>query len=365
MKKLFAILLCLTLVLSSFSMALAFDPVSKDDIKLGFLYIGDVTDMGYTYAHHQGTLYMQAALGLSDDQILIKKNVPEDSSAETAIRELVEQGCTAIFATSFGFMDYMAELSEEFPEVIFLHCSGYKSNETNFANYFGRIYEARYLSGIAAGLKAKEMGNNHLGYVAAFTTIPEVVYSLDAYFLGAKSVNPDVTMSVKATNSWYDPTAERQAADALVAAGCGIISQHCDTTGPVVAAQENKLYAVGYNADVTESGPDAVLTSPVWTWGIYLTDAVQKIIDGTWAPENSLMGLKEGIVGLAPLTKNVAEGTQEAVDAAAKTILDGSFGVFVGPISDNTGTEKVPEGTTLTPGEILVIDWFVDGITVG
>ncbi len=365
MKKLFAILLCLTLVLSSASMALAFEPVSKDDIKLGFLYIGDVTDMGYTYAHHQGTLYMQKELGLRDDQILIKKNVAEDSAAETAIRELVEQGCSAVFATSFGYMDYMEELSEEFPEVIFLHCSGYKSNETNFANYFGRIYEARYLSGIAAGLKAKEMGNNHLGYVAAFTTIPEVVYSLDAYYLGAKSVNPDVTMTVKATNSWYDPTAERQAADALVAAGCGIISQHCDTTGPVVAAQEAKLFAVGYNADVTEFGPDAVLTAPVWTWGIYLTDAVQKIIDGTWAPENSLMGLSEGLVGLAPLTKNVTEGTQEAIDAAAATILDGSFGVFVGPIKDNTGAEKVAEGTTLTPGEILGIDWFVEGITVG
>ena len=365
MKKIFAVLLCLTLVLSSFSAALAFEPIAKEEIKVGFVYIGDVTDMGYTYAHHEGTKFMQEQLGLTGDQILTKRNIAEDSAAETAIRELVEQGCNAIFATSFGYMDYMEELSEEYPEVIFSHCSGYKSNDVNFNNYFGRIYEARYLSGIAAGLKAKEMGNNHLGYVAAFTSIPEVVYSLNAYYLGAKSVNPDVTMTVKSTNSWYDPTVERQVADALVSAGCGIIAQHCDTTGPVAAAQENKLFAVGYNADVEEFGPDAVLTSPVWHWGIYLVEAVQQVIDGTWTPENSLMGLSEGLVGLSNLTKNCTEDTIAAVDAAAATILDGSFGVFVGPINDNEGNVKVEAGQTLTPAEILSITWFVEGITVG
>ncbi|MDL2206603.1 BMP family ABC transporter substrate-binding protein [Eubacteriales bacterium OttesenSCG-928-N13] len=365
MKKLVSVLLSLMLVIGCASAAFALEPISKDEIKLGFVYIGDVTDMGYTYAHHQGTLAMQQALGLRDDQILIKKNISEDSACETALRELVEQGCNAIFATSFGFMDYVEEIAEEYPDVVFSHCSGYKSNDTNFNNYFGRIYEVRYLSGIAAGLKAKEVGNNHLGYVAAFSTVPEVVYSLNAYYLGAKSVNPDVTMTVKVTNSWYDPTAERQTADALVADGVSVISQHCDTTGPVVAAQENGLFAVGYNADVTEFGPDAVLTAPVWHWGEYLTDAVQKVIDGTWAPENSLMGLSEGLVGMADITDNCAEGTEKAVLEAAETILDGSFGVFVGPIRDNTGAERVAEGTTLTPGEILSIDWFVEGITVG
>src|SRR5262249_13073833 len=157
-----------------------FAPVPKDQLKVGVVYIGDVIDLGYTYAHHQGTLAMQKALGLRDDQILIQKNIAEDSSCETAIRELVDQGCQIVFTTSFGFMDYTEEMANEFPNVIFSHCSGYKSNETNFNNYFGRIWEARYLSGIAAGLKAKEMGNNHLGYVAAFTSVPEVVYSLDA-----------------------------------------------------------------------------------------------------------------------------------------------------------------------------------------
>jgi basic membrane protein A len=365
MKKVLVLALALIMALGMAGTAYAFDPVAKDDLKVGFVYIGDVIDLGYTYAHHQGTLAMQQALGLRDDQILIQKNISEDSGCETAIRELVEQGCQIVFSISFGYMDYMEEMSDEFPNVIFSHCSGYKSNDVNFNNYFGRIWEARYLSGIAAGLKAKQIGNNHLGYVAAFTSVPEVVYSLDAYYLGAKSVNPDVTMTVKETGSWYDPTLERQAADALVAAGCGILSQHCDTTGPVVAAEEKGLFAVGYNADVADVAPNAYLTAPVWHWGIYLTDAVQKVIDGTWTPENSLMGLAEGLCDLAPLTDNCAEGTAEAIEAARAKILDGSLEVFAGPIVDNTGAVKVDEGAALSIDEILTTAWFVEGITVG
>lgn len=362
MRKLLVAILALMLMLTGLTAASAeFAPVAKEDLKVGFIYIGDVSDMGYTYAHHQGTLAMQQELGLTDDQILIKKNILEDSSCETAIRELIEQGCQIIFGTSFGYIHYMEELAEEFPDVIFSHCSGYLSNDTNFNNYFGRIYEARYLSGIAAGLKTE---NNHLGYVAAYDTVPEVVYSLNAFYLGAKSVNPDVTMTVKVTNSWYDPTAERQAADALVAAGCDVISQHCDTTGPVASAEANGVWAVGYNADASDVGPNAYLTAPVWNWGVYVTSTVQSVIDGTWAPENSLMGMKEGLVDLAPLTANCAEGTEDAIDKARASILDGSFGVFEGPVNDNTGAERIPEGTTLTPEEILNIDWFVEGITV-
>ncbi len=365
MKKALVLALALIMLLGMTSTAFAFEPVPKDQLKVGVIYIGDVIDLGYTYAHHQGTLAMQKALGLRDDQVLIQKNIAEDSSCETAIRELVDQGCQIIFATSFGFMDYMEEMAAEFPNVIFSHCSGYKANETNFNNYFGRIWEARYLSGIAAGLKAKEMGNNHLGYVAAFTSIPEVVYSLDAYYLGAKSVNPDVTMTVKETGSWYDPTKERQAADALLAAGCGILSQHCDTTGPVVAAEEKGLFAVGYNADVSSVAPKAYLTAPIWNWGVYMTAAAQQVIDGTWKPENSLMGLAEGLCDLAPLTANNAPGAQEAIDAARAKILDGSLTVFAGPIKDNTGAEKVAAGQTLSNGDILGTTWFVEGITVG
>lgn len=364
MKKILVMLLALTMLLSMTSVASAeFAPIAKEDLKIGFLYISDVTDGGYTYAHHQGTLAMQQAIGLSDDQIILKKNVNDTSNSdiEAAIRELIENGCNVIFATSYGYMDVMNEMADEFPNVIFSHCSGFKSNDTNFNNYFGRIWEARYLAGIAAGLKTK---TNHLGYVAAYSNVPEVVYSLNAYYLGAKSVNPDVKMTVKVINSWFDPTMERQVADALLDAGCDVLAQHCDTTGPVVAANERGVWAVGYNADMSEAGPSAYLTSPVWHWGVYVTDAVQKIIDGTWAPENSLMGMKEGLVGLSELTANCEEGTKEAIAAAQEKILSGEFGIFEGPISDNEGNVVVAEGQTLAPADILGVLWFCEGITV-
>lgn len=360
-KKLLVAVVALAMMLSMASVAQAdFAPVAKEDLKVGFVYIGDVSDGGYTYAHHQGTLAMQAALGLSDDQILLKTNVTEDSACETAVRELVEQGCQIIFGNSFGYMNYFEELAEEYPQVIFSHCSGYKSNDVNFNNYFGRIYEARYLAGIAAGLKTE---NNHLGYVAAMA-LPEVIYSMDAYFMGARSVNPDVKMSVKITNTWYDPTLERQAADALLDAGCDVIAQHQDTTMPVLAAQERGVWACGYNADMTKDAPDAHLVAPTWNWGAYVTAAVQQVIDGTWKPENSLMGMAEGLVGLSPLSKNCAEGTEEKIEEVKAKILSGEFGVFEGPIVDNEGNERVPAGTTLTPAEILAVDWYVEGITV-
>lgn len=362
MRKILVAVLVLVLTLSMGSVAFAdFAPVNKEDLKVGVVYIGDVSDKGYTYAHHQGILAMQEALGLTDDQIIIKRNVTEDAACETALRELVEQGCQVIFGCSFGYMDYMAELAEEYPEVIFSHCSGYKSNETNFNNYFGRIYEARYLAGIAAGLKTE---TNHLGYVAAMS-LPEVNYSMDAYFMGAKSVNPDVTMTVKYTNTWYDPTLERQAADALLDLGCDVIAQHQDTAMPVIAAEEKGVWACGYNADMTEDAPKAHLVAPIWNWGVYYTEAVQQVIDGTWKPENVLLGMKEGLCALSPISENCAEGTEEKIAEVEEQILSGEFGVFEGPITDNEGNVQVAEGVTLTPEEILQVNWLCEGITVG
>lgn len=252
MKKVLAWVLCLMLTLGMVSVASAeFAPVNKDDLKVGFVFIGDVSDKGYTYAHYQGLLDMQQNLGLSDDQILIKTNVSEDSSCETALRELVEAGCQIIFGNSYGYMNYMAELADEYPEVIFSHCSGYMSNDTNFNNYFGAIYQARYLAGIAAGLKTQ---TNKIGFVAAMQT-PEVIGGFDAFALGVQSVNPDAVVYVKYTNSWYDATLERQTADALLDLGCDVIGQHCDTANPQIAAQERGVWGCGYNADMTVDAP--------------------------------------------------------------------------------------------------------------
>ena len=360
MKKLFALVLALALCAALAAPALAFDPIAKEDIKVGFIYIGDVSDKGYTFAHHQGTLYMKEQLGLRDDQVIWKTNISEDAACENAIRECVEQGCHIIFANSFGFMDYMADMAEEYPGIIFSHCSGYKSNDVNFNNYFGRIYQARFLAGLAAGLRTQ---TNKIGYVAAFS-LPEVDGGLDAYALGIKAVNPEAQVLVKYTNTWYDPTVERQAAEALLDAGCDVIGQHQDTTMPQIAAQDRGVWGCGYNADMTEDAPDAHLTAPVWNWGVYVKTAVQQAIDGTWTPENSFMGMVEGLVDISPLSKNVAEGTAEKIEEYRAKILAGEFDVFAEGIYDNQGNQVIAAGQRYDIPEITTIDWLLDSVSV-
>ena len=336
MKKLVALVLCLMLALGCMSFASAeFAPVSKDELKVGFVFIGDVSDKGYTYAHGQGVEAMKAALGLSDEQVIIKTNVPEDGACENAIRELIEQGCQIIYGNSYGYMNYMEELAEEYPEVIFSHCSGYKSNDVNFNNYFGAIYQARYLSGIAAGMKTK---SNKIGFVAAMQIL-EVFGGFDAFALGVQSVNPDAVVYVKYTNSWYDPTLERQTADALLDMGCDVIAQHCDTANPQIAAQERGVWGCGYNADMSVDAPAAHLTAPVWNWGAVYTKETQAVIDGTWAPENIFLDMSDGLVDLSPLSENCAEGTAEAIEAARAKILSGEFDVFNQELWDNQGNQ--------------------------
>ena len=365
MKKILGFALVLALCLSlSWSASARFDPVAQEDLKVGMVYIGDVEDMGYTYAHHQAALAMAEALGLAQDQLLWKDSVPADQRCAEALEALVQEGCQLIFANSYDYMDYVDQAAAQHPQVIFSNCSGTLSNGVNFNNYFGRIWEARYLAGMAAGLKAKEIGNPHLGYVAAYADVPEVVYSLNAYFLGAQAVYPEVTLTVQAVNSWYDPQGERQAAEDLIALGCGVLSQHCDTSGPVMACQEQGLYAVGYNADMSGAAPDAFLTAPIWDWSGYMIRTVRQVMEGTWEPVNYLGGMADGLVNLAPLTGNCAPGTQEAVQAVQSQMMEGSFQVFAGPIYDGQGNLQVEQGQALTDQEILSMAWLCRGISL-
>ncbi len=325
--------------------------VTKEDIKVGFVHISDPSDMGYTYNHDLGTQEMQANLGLRDDQIISKYNVPEGAECDTAIRELVDAGCNIIFATSFGFEEYVKEIAAEYPEIQFCHATGYQAADSglsNFHNYFASIYEGRYLAGIAAGLKTE---SNHLGYVAAFP-FAEVISGYTAFYLGAKSVNPDVVMDIMYTNSWNDPTVESQVAKALIDRGCDVISQHSDSTAPATTAEENGVWQVGYNNDMISAAPDASLISARIDWGIYLTEAVSAVIEGTEIPVDWCKGVADDVVYLSPLNTDIAApGTQEAIDEARAAIIDGSLKVFAGPLTGegvdfdgNPVSIDVPEG---------------------
>lgn len=352
------------------SSAAVSEGIPKDEIKVGFVHISDPSDMGYTYNHDLGTQEMQETLGLSDDQIINKYNVAEDASCDTALRELVDAGCNIIFATSFGFEDYVVEVAREYPEVQFCHATGYQAKDAgldNFHNYFASIYEGRYLAGIAAGMKTE---SNKLGYVAAYP-FAEVISGYTAFYLGAKSVNPDVTMEIMYTNSWNDPTVESQVAKALIDRGCDVISQHSDSTAPATTAEDNGVWQVGYNNDMREAAPNASLISPRIDWGIYVTEAVQAMIDGEEIPADWCKGLADDAVYLSPLNESIAaEGTQEAIDEAAEKLKSGEMHVFEGPLKGVSpeGEEfEVAEGEYYhEQEEVSAPSWLyiVDGCTV-
>ena len=333
--------------------------IAVEDVKVGVIHIGDpATGSGYSYTHDQGIVAMQETLGLSDEQIVRKNNIDDtDTTAiENAMNECIEEGCNIIFATSWGYMDTCEALAAEYPNVFFSHATGYKSNGTNFNHYFGRIYQARYLSGIVAGMKTE---TNKIGYVSAMgSENGECTSGIDAFAMGVASVNPEATVEVKVTNSWYDPEGEGQAAQALIDDGCDVIAQHCDTNNPQIAARDAGVWGVGYISDMTSEVCESVLTSVFWNGCAYYTAALQNVIDGTWTPgvhvEDYFGSMADGLLSITALSSEVAEGTQEAVDVAKAAIEDGSFDVFTGTYTDaagNTvgcdGVMECNDGTTL------------------
>ena len=327
-------------------------------IKVGFIYVGPIGDGGYTYAHDQGRLYLEKELG-SKVETIYKENVKEDKAeVKKVIDGMVDEGVNVIFATSFGFMDGVEEAAKAYPDVKFFHCSGYKSNTTNFVNYFGRIEEPRYLSGIVAGLKTK---SNKIGYVAAFE-IPECVRGINAFTLGVQSVNPNAKVIVKWTHTWYDPATEKQAAKALLDQGADVLTQHQDSPAVQQAAEEKGVFSIGYNSDMKDKAPKAYLTSPVWNWGPYYVEQVKAIQSGTWKAQNYWGNMKDGVVGLANLTDLAPAEAKDKVEKAKADILAGKLNVFTGPIKDQSGKERIAAGKTATDEEQLSMDWFVQGV---
>lgn len=340
--------------------------ISKDKIKVGVIHLSDPADgSGYTYTHDLGIQGMQQNLGLSDDQIVRKINIPDSDADATrkAIKECIDEGCNIIFTTSWGYMETTAQMAEEYPDVYFSHGTGYMSNGKNFNNYFGRIYQARYLSGIVAGMNTK---TNMIGYVAAMgSDNSEVTGGIDAFALGIYSVNPDAKVYVKVTNSWYDPEAEKQAAETLLDMGCDVITQHCDTSYPQTLAQDRGVYGIGYNSDMSKEAPDACLCSVIWNWSAYYTSAVQSIIDGTWDGSNYYGGMNENLVGITELADFCAEGTADRVKEAKKRIMSGELGVFDGVIETNTGDMIGEAGKTLDDDTITgAVNWYFKTVNV-
>ena len=325
-------------------------------VKIAFIYIGEPGDLGWTYEHDRGRQMLEEQLGDSIEVITVP-DVPEGPDSEKAIRDVVQQGAKMVFATSFGYMDPMLTVAQENSEVIFEHCSGYKTAD-NMATYFGRIYQPRYLSGLVAGSLTE---SNLIGYVAAHP-IPEVIRGINAFTLGVRAVNPDAEVRVVWTNTWYDPVKEREAAEAVLDEGADIITQHQDTTEPQKAAKERGKLSIGYDSDMGQFVGDTVLTSPIWNWGVYYVDTVQKVLDGTWETHEYWGGLDDDVVQLAPLSDRVPDDVKAKVEEEKQRILSGDWDVFCGPVNAQDGSEKVPDGQCLSDGDMLGMDWFVEGV---
>ncbi|MDR3337783.1 MAG: BMP family ABC transporter substrate-binding protein [Treponema sp.] len=360
MKKLTALIMIIGLAVSAFAggnkdsgaRGGSVKP-NKDNIKVGFVYIGSINDEGYTQAHDKGRLAVEA-LGVKCAYI---ENVPENADCEKAIRDLIDQGCNVIYTNSFGFMDWTVKVAADFPNVYFGHCSGYKRAE-NVSTYFGKIYQARYLSGIAAGYKTKV---NRIGYVAAFP-IPEVIRGINAFTLGVLSVNPNATVEVIWTSTWYDPAVEKAGALELLNKGVDVVAQHQDTTAPQIAAQERGMAAIGYNVSTPSAAPRAYLTAPLFHWDVFYTDDVKHVLAGDWTSRAYWEGFSNGTVSLDTLTANNDPRAASVIADVEAKIKGGSFEPFTGPLSDQSGAVKVPAGTKMTGDDIWNMGWFVKGV---
>ncbi|WP_286846164.1 MULTISPECIES: BMP family ABC transporter substrate-binding protein [Aminobacterium] len=352
-RKFVVALLALSMVLCGTAFAMEAIPAEKTNP--GFVYIGPVGDGGWTYMHDQGRKEMEGAFpGVKSSFV---ESVPEGPDSARVMETFIRNGSKVIFATSFGYMDFVQEVAKKHPDVVFMHCSGYKRAD-NVGIYFGRMYQARYLSGLVAGKMTK---SNVVGFVAAHP-IPEVIRAINAFTLGVRKVNPEAVVKVVWLFSWFDPGKEKEATKALIDSGADVIGMHADSGAAPQTAEEAGVYVVGYNNDMSQYAPTKHLTAPIWDWGIVYKHVMEQVTTGTWESEDIWWGLKEGMVKLAPYGKDVPEEVKAVVEAEKEKIISGTWDVFDGPIKDQSGTIKVEAGQSISDADKLSMSWFVEGV---
>lgn len=369
MKRIFTLMLAAVMALSLVACGSKTDPnggstssnttasglpaLTKETIKVGFLYGSAVGDEGYTYCHDLGRKALDA-MGIATAYV---ENVPENEECEKYCRDLIEvQGCNVIYGISFGMMDAIANVADEYPNVYFNHATGYTTKK-NMATYMGRMYEVQYLAGIAAGLRTE---TNKIGFVTTYP-IAECVRQVNSFTLGVRSVNPDATVSLKWTSNWFDPATETASAKELLNGGVDIMCAYCDTMNPQIAAAEAGKWVLGCSSSGYSKCPDNYLTAPLFNYANFYTKNVQDILDGKWTGTSQWLGIKDGVVELDKLT-NCAEGTEAAVKSAQDAIVNGTLDMWAGVLKDNTGTVRVEEGKTLSDADLLAMDWLVEGV---
>jgi len=348
-------LIKLTALALASALALTAGAVSADKLKVGFIYIGPPGDHGWTYAHDQGRLSIEKELG-DRVQTTFVENVPEGPDAERAIAKLAETGHELIFTTSFGYMEPTLKVAKRFPNVKFEHATGYKRAD-NVSTYVARFYQGRYVQGVIAGKISK---TNTIGYIASFP-IPEVVRGINAFLLGAHSVNPDIKVKVVWVYTWFDPPKEADAAKVLMDQGADIITQHTDSTAALQAAAERGVHAFGQASDMIHFAPKTQLTAIIDEWGPYYVARAQAVLDGTWTSSDTWDGMSEGMVVMAPYTNMPADVAALAAKTA-ESIRSGAFHPFTGPIRNQAGEVVVPEGQVADDGMLAGMNFYIEGV---
>lgn len=329
----------------------------EEKLVIGALHVGSVNDAGYNQAHHAGLLEMTK--NLPNVALKEAENVPESADAERVMEGMIQEGAKIIFAQSFGYLDPALNVAAKHPDVIFMHPAGFKLAD-NLGTYWGNNFEAMYLAGIAAG---KATQSNQLGFITAFP-IPNILASVNAFHLGAKTVNPEVTTTLVINGSWVDPTKEAAATNALADAGVDVVTMIVDSPITVVkTAEERGINVIGFHSDaLQEFAPNGWLTGVAYTWGPLFTRIVQSVEDGTWKSEHIRGGVESDFVTLAPFGPAVTEETKTQIADAKAKLISGELQIFQGPLKDNQGEIRIPEGEAGGIELLDTTDWLVEGV---
>ncbi|MBL6932927.1 MAG: BMP family ABC transporter substrate-binding protein [Rhodospirillales bacterium] len=344
----------LAVVAAAFALSTSVGAIAEEN-KVGFIYVGPIGDHGWSYRHDVGRLAIEKALGDRVKTSFIE-SVKEGPDAERVIQQLASSGHNLIFTTSFGFMNPTLKVAKRFPKVKFEHATGYKRSD-NLSTYSGRFYEGRYVAGVIA---AKMTKSNVVGYVGSFP-IPEVVRGINAFLLGARSINPKITIKVVWVSTWYDPGKEADAAKALIDQGADIITQHTDSPAPLQVAENRGVYGFGQASDNLHFAPKAQLTAIIDNWDSYYVSRARAMLDGTWKSQDVWGGFKDGMVSMAPFTNMPSDVSKLAAETQA-AITSGKLHPFQGPIKDQEGKVRAEAGKVLDDGTLLGMNWYVEGV---
>ncbi len=330
--------------------------LAADKFKVGFVYVGPIGDHGWSYEHNQGRLAVEKAFGDKVETTYVE-NVSEGPDAERVIQQLARTGHNVIFTTSFGFMNPTLKVAKRFPKVKFEHATGFK-RAPNVSTYSARFYEGRHVIGLIAGKMTK---TNTVGYIASFP-IPEVVRGINAAYLAAKSVNPDVKFKVVWVSTWFDPGKEADAAKALIDQGADILMQHTDSPAAMQIAEKQGIYAFGQASDMHQFGPNAQLTSIIDNWGPYYVARVKAAMDGNWKSEDTWDGIKPGMVKIAKFSDKIPADVRKMAADARDAISAGKLHPFTGPINKQDGSPWLKAGETASDGDLASMSFYVEGV---